>query len=86
MQTTDLTEDDLSNLYSMFSAAMGGGIAPVAPEDAKRLEARGLVKLLPAHNEDYVAGEIEPEYTFTLTDEGERKAREYRATWPSFTR
>lgn len=88
MSTTPetLSEDDLANLYAMYSVQMGGGVAPVAIEAAKRLEVCGLVKLSPAFHDDHVEGEIDAEYTFRLTEEGERAARNYRASWPTFTR
>ena len=76
-----LNDDDLSNLWTMYQTVMGGGVAPVNDDEAKRLEALGMVKLFPASEEDAVAGEIEPEYTFTLTKAGGEAARAYRASW-----
>lgn len=82
MTTLDqLTEDDRCHLLAMFNTVMDGGVAPVNEDEAMRLESFGLVKLGPATEEDIVPGEILPEYTFTLTEQGERLAREYRATW-----
>lgn len=75
------TPDDLSNLYAMYQTVVGGGVAPVNFEDAKRLESFGFVVLGPAHDDDRVPGEIEPQYTFTLTSQGEAAANEYRASW-----
>lgn len=82
MTTLDqLTEDDRCNLLAMFNTVMGGGVAPVDEDEAKRLESLGLVKLGPATAEDIVPGETLPDYTFTLTEQGESLAREYRASW-----
>jgi hypothetical protein len=76
-----MTDDELSNLWTMYHTVMGGGVAPVNEDEAKRLETLGMVKLFPANEEDAVAGEIDPEYTFMLTKAGEDAARAYRASW-----
>lgn len=78
----NLSEEDLDNLWAMQQTVVGGGVAPVSEEDAKRLARLGLVKLGPAREEDLVPGEIEPEYTFSLTQAGEEAVRDYRAPLP----
>lgn len=76
-----MNKDDLHNLWVMYQTVMGGGVAPVNKDDAKQLEALGMVTLFPANADDRVDGEIEPEYTFTLTKSGEEAAKTYRASW-----
>jgi hypothetical protein len=76
----ELTDDECLHCLVMYQTVMGGGVAAVGHDEARRLEELGLVKLLPADEADCVDGEILPEYAFTMTPAGETVARDYRDT------
>lgn len=74
-----VTEDDRTNLRILYDTVLGGGVAGVSKDDAQRLESLGLVKLQPPDQSDRDEGEPEPDYSFTLTEEGESLAQAMRA-------
>jgi hypothetical protein len=74
MKEEPLTEDERHLCYGAYFSANSGSLACMTQREAARLQELGLLSLS-ASLEDAPDGS---EFGFTMTDDGERVAREYR--------